>query len=373
MNKENAVLERYSEGANERQESLCCPVDYQTDLLKILPEEIIEKDYGCGDPSRYVREGDVVLDLGSGSGKICYMAAQLVGDTGKIIGVDMNNDMLSLARKYQSEMATKIGNDRVNFLKGKIQDLSLDVDAMETWLKSNPVTNADELAALEDWKLKHTQQSPLIADNSVDLVISNCVLNLVSDQEKQQLVNEIFRVTKPGGRIAISDIISDEIIPDHLKNDKQLWSGCISGAFQELEMLQMFQEAGFIAVSYDKWSEAPWQVVEGIEFRSATLTAIKREQTECLDKGHAVIYSGPYSFVVDDEGHEFPRGERMAVCERTFNVLSNEPYKDDFIGIAPSTERESVAWCAPAGTRRPASETKQANYTNSDKSPGSCC
>jgi arsenite methyltransferase len=373
MNKESAVLERYSEGANERQESLCCPVDYQTDLLKILPEEIIEKDYGCGDPSRYVREGDVVLDLGSGSGKICYMAAQLVGDNGKIIGVDMNDDMLALARKYQADMATKIGNDRVEFKKGKIQDLALDIDAMEAWLKSNPVTNADELSALDNWKQKQTHESPLIADNSVDLVISNCVLNLVSDIEKQQLVDEIFRVVKPGGRIAISDIISDEIIPEHLKNDKQLWSGCISGAFQELEMLQMFHDAGFIAVSYDKWSEAPWQVVEGIEFRSATLTAIKREQTDCIDKGHAVIYSGPFSFVLDDEGHEFPRGERMAVCERTFNVLSNEPYKDDFIGIAPSTEREPVAWCAPAGTRRPASETKHASYTNSDKSPGSCC
>ncbi len=117
MNQENAVLERYSEGANKRQESLCCPVDYQTDLLKLLPEEIIEKDYGCGDPSRYVREGDVVLDLGSGSGKICYMAAQLVGDTGKVIGVDMNDDMLALARKYQSEIADKMGGNRVEFKK----------------------------------------------------------------------------------------------------------------------------------------------------------------------------------------------------------------------------------------------------------------
>ena len=79
MSVKSAVLERYSEGANERQESLCCPVDYDASLLKLLPQEIIEKDYGCGDPSRYVQEGDVVLDLGSGSGKICYMSAQLVG------------------------------------------------------------------------------------------------------------------------------------------------------------------------------------------------------------------------------------------------------------------------------------------------------
>ena len=372
MNQENAVLERYSEGANERQASLCCPVDYQTDLLKLLPEEIIEKDYGCGDPSRYVREGDVVLDLGSGSGKICYMAAQLVGDKGKIIGVDMNDDMLALARKYQPEMADKLGNDRVEFKKGKIQDLALDVTALETYLSDKPVDNFAAMTALETWQTKQRADSPLIPDNSVDLVVSNCVLNLVNDQDKQQLVNEIFRVVKPGGRIAISDIISDEPIPEHLKADEHLWSGCISGAFQEQEMLSMFQQAGFIAVSYDKWSDEPWQVVEGIEFRSATLTAIKREQVDCIDKGHAVIYRGPFSFVVDDEGHEFPRGERMAVCERTFNVLGREPYKESFIGIAPATEQEPRQWCAPAGTRRPVSETKGGSYTMSaEHSP--CC
>ena len=92
---ETGVFERYSEGAESQQADLCCPVDYDRELLKLLPAEIIEKDYGCGDPSRYVKEGDIVLDLGSGSGKICYIAAQLVGETGKVIGVDMNDDMLA--------------------------------------------------------------------------------------------------------------------------------------------------------------------------------------------------------------------------------------------------------------------------------------
>lgn len=372
MNQENAVLDRYSEGANERQPSLCCPVDYQTDLLKLLPKEIIEKDYGCGDPSRYVREGDVVLDLGSGSGKICYMAAQLVGDNGKVIGVDMNDDMLALARKYQAEMSDKLGSDRVEFKKGKIQDLAYDINAIEKYLKDNPLTTENELTVFESWKEKQCKDTPLIEDNSVDLVVSNCVLNLVNDESKQQLVNEIFRVVKPGGRIAISDIISDETIPEHLKADEELWSGCISGAFQEQEMLQMFHDAGFIAVSYDKWADTPWQVVEGIEFRSVTLTAIKREQTECIDKGHAVIYRGPFSFAIDDEGHEYPRGERMAVCERTFNVLSNEPYKDDFIGIVPAVLQEPKVWCAPAGTKRPVSETKGGVHSiSTDQS--ACC
>ena len=369
---ESAVFERYSQGAQERQEALCCPVDYDASLLKLLPEEIIEKDYGCGDPSRYVRQGDVVLDLGSGSGKICYMAAQLIGEEGQVIGVDMNDDMLALARKYQGEMAEKLGNDHVRFVKGQIQDLALDVNAMENWLAANPVQDALGLVAFEQWKRDQKQDNPLIPDNSVDLVISNCVLNLVDDAQKRQLVEEIYRVVKPGARIAISDIVSDEVIPQHLKDDHTLWSGCISGAFQEQEMVEMFITAGFQSVSFDKWSAEPWQVIEDIEFRSLTLTAVKPEGTECLDRGHAVIYRGPFNIVKDDEGHEFPRGERMAVCERTFRFLTEGPYKDHFIGIVPAQERTPVPWCAPHGTRRPASETKGGQHVHKDGG-GSCC
>ena len=145
MTLETGVLERYSAGAESRQADLCCPVDYNQELLAILPQEIIEKDYGCGDPSRYVKKGDVVLDLGSGSGKICYMAAQLVGVKGKVIGVDMNDDMLALARKYQDEMAEKLGSNRVEFVKGQIQDLALDLAAMNKHLALNPVHKAEDI------------------------------------------------------------------------------------------------------------------------------------------------------------------------------------------------------------------------------------
>ncbi|MEE8233679.1 MAG: methyltransferase domain-containing protein [Gammaproteobacteria bacterium] len=358
MSVKSAVLERYSEGANERQESLCCPVDYDASLLKLLPQEIIEKDYGCGDPSRFVQEGDIVLDLGSGSGKICYMAAQLVGGEGKVIGIDMNDDMLALARKYQDEMATKLGGDHVEFRKGHIQDLTLDLAAMDEWLAEHPVKNVEDAHQFELWQTEQRENQPLVADNSVDLIISNCVLNLVGDQQKQQLVSEIFRVLKPGGRIAISDIVSDEPIPEHLKADDELWSGCISGAFEEEEMLNAFHDVGFLSVSLDKWDAEPWQVVEGIEFRSVTVTAVKGSNEACLDIGQAVIYKGPFRTVFDDEGHEFPRGVRMAVCERTFSYLTEGPHKNDFIGITPAREQKAVIWCAPAGTRRSAKETK---------------
>ena len=373
MNVQSAVLERYSRGASEVQPALCCPVDYDAELLKLLPTEIIEKDYGCGDPSRYIRPGDVVLDLGSGGGKICYMAAQLVGKRGAVIGVDMNDAMLALARKYQRDMALKIGGDRVRFIKGYIQDLALDVDAMEDYLEQHPIRNATDLAGFEAWQQQQRAESPLIPDKSVDLVISNCVLNLVDDAEKQQLVDEIFRVLKPGGRVAIADIVSDEIVPERLKRNRELWSGCISGAFTEQGFLQAFLDAGFLAVGYDKWDALPWQVVDGVEFRSVTLTAAKGDDRVCLDTGQAVIYLGPYASVTDDEGHVFPRGERMAVCERTFEFLTEGPYKTDFVGVTPIEPREPVTWCAPAGTRRPATETKEAIHQAASCHEGSSC
>jgi arsenite methyltransferase len=373
MTLETGVLERYSEGATLRQADLCCPVDYDRELLAILPQEIIEKDYGCGDPSHYVKKGDVVLDLGSGSGKICYMAAQLVGEKGRVIGVDMNDDMLAMARKYQAEMARKLGSNRVEFVKGQIQDLALDLAAMDKYLAKNPVKSAEDVIALRAWQEKQRKESPLIPDNSVDLVVSNCVLNLVHDSDKEQLIREIFRVVKPGGRVAISDIVSDEVVPEHLKQDQQLWSGCISGALQEHEFLQAFIKAGFIAVSYDKWESQPWRIVEGVEFRAVTITAIKPQNQPCLDKGHAVIYRGPYSEVYDDEGHVYFRGQRMAVCERSYKLLTNETYGDDFIGIMPAEEKSANSWCHPTGTIRSVSETKGSEHQIPSSPSGSCC
>ena len=101
-----AVRARYSGAAREREAALCCPVSFDPQYLKVLPEEIIERDYGCGDPTPYVREGDVVVDLGSGAGKVCWIAAQIVGSKGQVIGVDMNPEMLALARTHHDQIAS---------------------------------------------------------------------------------------------------------------------------------------------------------------------------------------------------------------------------------------------------------------------------
>jgi len=352
MNVETAVSERYSQGAETRQETLCCPVSYDKGLLELLPEEIVEKDYGCGDPSRYVKEGDAVLDLGSGGGKICYMAAQLVGPEGSVTGVDMNDDMLALARKYQSRMAEVLGSDRVSFLKGRIQDLALGVDALDAHLAENPVNNGHDYAALQAWESRQRKDMPLIPDNSIDLVISNCVLNLVGDSEKPQLVSEIFRVLKPGGRVAISDIVSDKLVPQHLKMDDELWSGCISGAFQESEFLDAFASAGFHAVCYDKWDDAPWQVVEQIEFRSVTLTAIKPEEPTDTLADKMVVYRGPFSEITLDSSHYFVRGERTHVQAGLYSLLMSSHYNGSFIDVSSGAASPVEGCCGPATTNK---------------------
>ncbi|MBF0194846.1 MAG: methyltransferase domain-containing protein [Magnetococcales bacterium] len=373
MGMENHVRDRYSEGATKVVEALCCPVSYDAGLLKILPKEIIDRDYGCGDPSSYVKKGDTVLDLGSGGGKICYMAAQLVGEGGKVIGIDMNDDMLALARKYQDDIAKKLGEDRVVFHKGRIQDLSLSLDRVSEYLAANNVIDLESADAFDAWVATQRSESPMIEDNSVDLVISNCVLNLVDDAMKWHMVEEIFRVVKPGGRVAISDIVSDVLVPEELKADPELWSGCISGAFVESELIEMFGSVGFTAVAFDKWDEKPWQIVDDIEFRSVTLTATKplsSTHEEQLDMGHGVIYRGPMAVVEDELGNVFPAGVRIAVSQQVFERLGMAPFAEQFILLSPENPPNPALFTASPGTIRHPTETRGGK--SMFKSDGGC-
>ena len=145
-----------------------------------------------------------VLDLGSGGGKLCYIAAQIVGKEGKVIGVDCNQEMLGLARQYQAEVAQKIGHDVVSFRCGVIQNLGLDLELYQSELEkleSDGVSNILDRRRLEQ---KLETEQPMIESGSVDCVVSNCVLNLVRPEDRKQLFAELFRVLKVGGRAAVS-------------------------------------------------------------------------------------------------------------------------------------------------------------------------
>jgi ubiquinone/menaquinone biosynthesis C-methylase UbiE len=375
---EAAVLERYAQAARVREAALCCPVDYDPRLLEIIPPEVIERDYGCGDPSRFVREGDVVLDLGSGGGKICFIAAQIAGPKGRVIGVDMNDEMLALAREAAPVVAQRLGYANVEFLRGRIQDLRLDVARLDRWLAAHPVRSAADLAALEAEQARLRDTAPLVPDESVDLVVSNCVLNLVREADKAALVREIFRVLRVGGRIAISDIVSDEPVPATLRADPALWSGCISGAFQELELLRAFEAAGFHGIALEKWEREPFAVASGIEFRSVTVTAHKGKQGPCYEANEAVIYAGPWRRVEDDDGHVLERGVRTAVCAKTYRLLTAAPYAVQVIAIPPRVaipedERRGFD-CSRSAPRSPR-ETKGLEYreTREPCAEGECC
>lgn len=277
---EQAVRERYSAASQATEASLCCPVNYESHYLKVLPDEIVQRDYGCGNPSEHVCAGDAVLDLGAGGGKICFIASQIVGRDGSVIGVDMNDDMLDLARKYQHEIGDRIGWHNVDFRKGRIQDLALSIDKLEQMLKQRPIAGADRWFDMQQAVERLRREEPLVPGNSVDVVISNCVLNLVRREDRRQMFSEIYRVLRRGGRAVISDIVSDEPVPERLRNDPALWSGCISGAYLEHEFLQAFEQAGFYGVEIVARQEEPWATLEGIEFRSMTVRAFKGRVVE---------------------------------------------------------------------------------------------
>jgi len=275
LNVETAVSARYSAAAKERDSALCCPITYDPKYLKVIPQEILERDYGCGDPSRYVRPGDTVLDLGSGGGKMCFIVSQVVGPKGRAIGVDMNDEMLALARKHKDAVGEAIGWRNVEFRKGRIQDLALDLERVDQELNRQPIASAKSYFEIAHRFAEMRVTEPMIANQSIDVVISNCVLNLVDPAAKAELFAEIFRVLQVGGRAVISDIVSDKPVPAALMDNPELWSGCIAGALVEEDFLEAFRRAGFGRVEPRQRQEKPWRVLEGIEFRSVTVEATK--------------------------------------------------------------------------------------------------
>ena len=195
---------------------------YAREETAVLPAEAVTASLGCGNPTALaeLHPGDVVLDLGSGGGIDVLLSARRVGPTGKAYGLDMTDEMLALARENQA----KSGLANVEFLRGEIEHVPL-------------------------------------PDNSVDVIISNCVINLSAD--KQQVLREAFRVLKPGGRFAVSDVVVRGEIPAAIRKSVELWVGCVAGAMEEQEYTEKLARAGFTDISLE-----PWRIYETAEARS---------------------------------------------------------------------------------------------------------
>jgi SAM-dependent methyltransferase len=256
-----------------------------------------------------------------------------------------------------------------------IQDLQLD---LEQYAKELNVLDRSGVSAIfEQRRLEQRLRldKPLVANESVDCVVSNCVLNLVQPKDRRGLFREIFRVLRNGGRAAISDIVSDEDLPPHMQANPELWSGCISGAWREDDFLAEFERAGFHGMHIARRELEPWQTVEGIEFRSMTVVAYKGKQGPCLERNQAVIYRGPFKEIEDDDGHLFQRGRPTAVCDKTFRLLKGGPFAENFFFIEPRTiipmESAEEFNCRRNAFRHPR-ETKGHDYNATSENSGAC-
>jgi SAM-dependent methyltransferase len=305
------MREFYGEAAERPQAGLCCPTKYDDAAVDHIPQDVLDRFYGCGSPmaSAAVKPGETVLDLGSGAGIDVFIAARLVGPEGKAIGVDMTDRMLAVARENQPKVAASLGYDAAEFRHGFLEEIPVE-------------------------------------DRSADLVTSNCVVNLSPD--KPRVFEEMWRVLKDHGRIMISDIVSEQEVPPHLKVNPQLWGECLVGALTQEEFLAQLERAGFYGLSVLK--RTYWKEVEGYPFHSVTVQGFKFEKRDgCVYQGHRAVYLGPGKAFVDEEGHLFPRNEPYEVCTDTVAKLSRAPYDGMFAVLQPGEQYVSYACCGPEG------------------------
>jgi arsenite methyltransferase len=288
------VSDRYAKAASTG-EQMCCPTSYDMGHLQtFIPEEVLKISYGCGTPAglKTVRAGETVLDIGSGGGIDCFEASRLIGPSGRVIGVDMTDTMLEIARKNASVVATNLGYlaSNVEFRKGL-------ADAMP------------------------------VEDGTIDLIISNCVINLAPD--KRKVFREMYRVAKPGGRFTISDIVSDQTVPQYLVHDSEKWGDCLSGALTLSDYMNGITAAGFLGLHLAKFS--PWRIIDGIHFFSVTLTGYKLPSAATASPFRYATLRGPFSRVTDERATTFQRGIPYPIKPDDALLLTYPPFTDHFL------------------------------------------
>jgi SAM-dependent methyltransferase len=274
---ESAVRHRLRELAQRPGPTPWGPIPYEARYLEVLPDEIRNRDYGCGDPTRFLRAGEAVLDLGSGSGKGAYVAAQIVGPEGVVIGVDCHREMLALARSHLEAFAGRVGFANVDFRCGLIQDLRLDLDALGGLLAACPIRDQWGYLELLEIVERLRREDPLIADATIDAVICNGALSLVRPDDQPRLFAEMARVLRPGGRAIVCDLAVDSNLPSHYRDHPELWASGLGGALSVEALHRAFKTAGFRDFQLAERSAVPATTVGGIVYRPVTVLASKPE------------------------------------------------------------------------------------------------
>ena len=303
-----SVNERYARAVTTGEE-MCCPTGYNhEDLRTFIPEPILKVSYGCGTPVGLttVQPGETVLDIGSGGGIDCFEASRRVGASGRVIGLDMTDEMLALARTHAPTVAGNLGyaQSNVEFRKGQAEAMPVE-------------------------------------DSLVDLIVSNCVINLSPD--KETVFREMFRVLRPGGRFSISDIVADQPLPQYLIHDREKWGDCLSGSLPLHAYLQGLRTAGFLNIH--QVTLMPWRVIDGFHFLSVTLTGYKMTAPPPAARQFATL-KGPFSQVKDELGRTWQRGMPESLDTRTAALLHMPRYAELFhVTDTPTTlTRNDPQW-----------------------------
>lgn len=343
---ESVQCEAISNGQVNSTIGRSCSADDAQQADAALPLTGLEQNGGCLELSHSVRAGETVLVLGSASVRLCFAIAQSVGDAGRVVGIEWEETTLQQSRARLSESTGKAGGRNIEFRKGQIYDLELDLERFDAYLQGDPCQSSDDFMRAEDQARRLRNSNPLVSTNSIDVAVSDCALNLVRASIQQQVISEMHRVLKRDGRVCVSAIVSDESVTPEIQNEPAFRATGLSSVFREDELLHAFETAGFHGIQILSRQTEPWKTLGGIEFRRLTVQAFKGKAGPCLERHQAVIYKGPWKAVVDDDGHTLYRGQRMAVCDKTFQIYSRAPYAQELIPISPRQEL-SLASAAP--------------------------
>ncbi|MFO0958392.1 MAG: methyltransferase domain-containing protein [Isosphaeraceae bacterium] len=272
---ESAVRRRINDLAHRPGPSPWGPVPYDAMWLDRIPPDIQRRDHGCGDPTRFLKEGDRVLDLGSGSGKGAYVAAQVVGPDGWVIGIDSHREMLALSRKHLDRFADQVGYSNLDFRCGLVQDLRFDLDELGAVLSACPIHDQWGYLELRDLEERLRREDPLVSDSSVDVTVANGVLSLVPTQDQPRVFAEMSRVLRPGGRAILCDLAADADLPDGFRQDPRAWSDGLGGVLSVEAMHRAFKASGLREFHLASRREQPVRIEHGVPIRLVTVIAAK--------------------------------------------------------------------------------------------------